>query len=507
MPPYLAWEHTDRLFSSGAIPYTPQFGQDDNELFPYELPSPSAAYDSTNEAPWVRPRFLAQSVPAASQVVQEEWDRSRPQESASVPGPVTQPHHHHTEQASSRQRLLLPTYIHPYALNPSAASTSHAHSSDIGQSPRIFSYNRGVQISSQTSSNTPSEFGLNINMQLGEEASEPVGVEAGVDLSFMEGIGDFAPEDFGCLPSETFYDPTVPDLEDFDRHSTPQHVTAHTGGHFAALPGRGVESQSYLPVHRDSSDLDFNDNVIFSHTSAPRLIERASQNDHPYGVGYGTMSDKWEPTVPNSYPTTQHHYLPFADQAVNGVKQGPTTVVPSSRDRPQHRPRAESSPQQTQNRTLLTSSGIFKNRRRKSTASNTKPLAAILEGRIASAHAEQVIEQDGVQSQPLSRGPSDKGRARRVGPLSEDARTAAADKRVKGTTCIDCKAQKIKVSRCPFGHPAKRSLRTRSAWAIFPARNVGTVASLAYWQSFQSLYGRLRATADVRSLDTQEEFC
>ncbi|KAL9129945.1 MAG: hypothetical protein Q9217_001747 [Psora testacea] len=409
--------------------------------FDCELPPPTAAYDSTDETPWVSRHVVANSVPAQGQVVQEEWDYSQPQGSSGVPVPVAHAQNHPVKPASIRQCQQQPPY---FGLTRLTTTPSQAYSSDVGRSPKLLPHNLEVPASSsQTSSTAPSESDLpDPNIQL-DQAGENTGAGAGIDMSLMEGFSDIAAQEFALC--EPVYDPTVPSVEDGNEQLPPQNATAYTREYFS-MP---TNTTFPVPVSRgmfsEQWAFDFTEDAISPRITPPRPRNGTANFAKQYIAGYSALSDRYEPNVPNSFPTTQHHYHPNAPPG--GQMQ---TDHPSTRPVKQScRRAADSSPQQAQSRTLIANASVDKRRRRRSTASNSRPnhnpLSPIFEGRVAIANLKECADPDTTGSQPLSRTTSEKARARRSGPLPENARTAAADKRANENTCFNCRSQKIKV--------------------------------------------------------------
>ena len=437
-------------------------------------------------------------MPAQSQVVREDWKYNSPHASSSVPVPSA---------ALYQQAIQQSPFDYPYSFTTIETNASHACSSDIGRSPPILSHSREVLIPSQASSMASSEFNSpsqEIHKRQLDQVGENVDAGAGIDMSFMEGFTDTTAH---SIPSELprpSHDLKAPSTEDDGFFLLPQNATAHTGGYFSAPANANSRFLHSPAISNEHWVSGVTDDAMLHRSKIPRYITRTDNPSEPYDIWYGARSDKCGWNEANSLPATQHHHphIMYPLITVNG--QTPTNYVSAGREKLPSRLQAHSNPQQAQSRTLLVNANVEKSRRRRSTAPSSKPnrspLAPILEGRVTAANLNDAAEASVADSQPLSRTTSDRPRARRGGPLREDARTATADKRANESTCFNCKAQKIRVSGY---HPASAVLQLLtfvSAWAIFRAKSVGTMANLACWQNSSRWCGMLRATANVRIL-------
>ena len=316
---------------------------------------------------------------------------------------------------------------------------SATFSTEIAQSPLRYVRHDVAPFTWHTQQQSANDFDAMQHQQQDDDATTNMDGQAGIDLDVMEGIESGNPElnNVQTTPDPSGYPWGGSIGTRLDFLSQPQDACAFAGGGFS------VPTNAEQRKLKSSYSQSLGQDRVFSHW---RLDT----------VSCGFKSDKHEPGLAESFPSTQHKWPPLTKDIQDKQQESPTRPrATSNRSKRQ----AVRSPKLLPSPTRSTYSSGAKMRRRRSTASSIRAesakLAPISEQWENMANLASPSVGEKLEDQQLQRNRS---RAKRNGPLSEDKKSKAGDMRRNRSTCLECKIHKI---ACDGTIPCKQCTKSR----------------------------------------------
>ena len=429
-----------------------------------DMPDPKTAFDRANEpSPWDPSQAYFPFPPPAPQDKHFDWQYNsrEPLKASSMPipynssswcyrDPIT-----HSDGGMHLSQNAFKTFTEV------DGELSQAHSADVAKSSQNYLPFMILPTTSNASSTDPTEYEMPTSLRAFDEASDSADARAGVPLDLMEGMIDTTLKTAHLHPCANVEDGNRGLGE--DECYGLQHIDALAfSGEHLSEPDISALHYPYNSIHESMSGIS--NNFLGAQNSSS-----------------GFDSNRYEPGVAGSYPTTARHSRPQAVFPIHPSQDLPDHLNLSKHADNLSRRRADSSPQMPLRRAPPVHFGVNRHRRRRSTTSLAKAdsnrLAAISEVKEAALLAEEAVhEEEGSNTQPHQRTVSKGARPRRTKPLPDHTREAAAHRRKKRDTCMPCKHHRI---TCDGKMPCNKCTGSRNGRACVPADWSGYVLTAA----------------------------